>query len=196
MMTLKAMLQQDFGIDLPISGGSGRTLDNPIIMERRGINDYVGTERMLLTYLMKKREVEWIWKKQAFLMHGDRKLDEITIQTMDITTEGATVQLEQYYFDITDCLAVPVHKDVNFDETETLHQIVAGMEALKQASEFNRECIALLKKGQLSDDIQRLVAFSEVLLADEPLSRLFEDMMQHRKQAILVVLNRVAGAEK
>jgi hypothetical protein len=43
-MTLKDLLKNDFGADLPISGGFGNSIDNPIIIHRNGINDYVGTE--------------------------------------------------------------------------------------------------------------------------------------------------------
>ena len=41
-MTLRELLKQDFGKDLPISGGMGNSIDNPIIIHREGINDYVG----------------------------------------------------------------------------------------------------------------------------------------------------------
>lgn len=43
-MTLKELLKEDFELELPISGGFGNSIDNPIIIHRTEINDYVGTE--------------------------------------------------------------------------------------------------------------------------------------------------------
>lgn len=192
-MTLKTILKNDFDLDLPISGGSGLSIDDPVVIERSGINDYVSTEHTLLKYLAKKRQVQYELVGQALLSHQGRRLDRITIQTIDSSTEGVRGETAHYYFDITDCFPVSIPKDVNFNEAETLNQIVARMNALQQATEFNWECIARLKNRQLWDDVPRLLAFTEVMLSDEPLASLFDAMMSQRKQAIMSVLDRVAG---
>lgn len=42
-MTLKDLLERDFRVELPISGGFGNSNDNAIIIHEEGKNDYVVT---------------------------------------------------------------------------------------------------------------------------------------------------------
>jgi hypothetical protein len=43
-MTLKEQLENDFGVELPISGGFGNRIENVIIIHRNGNIKNVGTE--------------------------------------------------------------------------------------------------------------------------------------------------------
>jgi hypothetical protein len=48
-MNLKELLEKDFGVKLPISGGIGYSIENAIIIHRATINNYVGTEHIFLS---------------------------------------------------------------------------------------------------------------------------------------------------
>jgi hypothetical protein len=47
-MILKDLLEKDFGVELPISGGFGNSIENAVIIHKEGINDYVGIESPFL----------------------------------------------------------------------------------------------------------------------------------------------------
>jgi hypothetical protein len=103
-MTLKDLLEKDFRTELPISGGFGNSIDNAIIIHKNGINDYVGTEYFILKCLGNARRIEWKTLGQDLLYHSNRKIDKIKIETKQLTETQIITQIENYYFDITDCL--------------------------------------------------------------------------------------------
>ncbi|MGW8122232.1 hypothetical protein ACV07N_06185 [Roseivirga echinicomitans] len=102
-MNIRELLKEDFGVDLPISGGLGNSIDNPVIIERTGINDYVGTEHSFLKYIGLARGIEWKLIQQELLEDDGRTLDKIKIETKQLTSKEVITQIENYYFDITDC---------------------------------------------------------------------------------------------
>jgi hypothetical protein len=69
-MILNDLLKTDFGIDLPISGGLGNSIDNAIIIHRSGVNDYLRTEYSILECLGKVKGIEWEVLEQALLKHN------------------------------------------------------------------------------------------------------------------------------
>jgi hypothetical protein len=103
-MTLKELLKQDFQADLPISGGTGNSIDNPIVIHRVGINDYTGTERFILDCLGKGRRIKWRFLGQQLLFHEDKKIDKIKIEILQMNETEP--HIENYYFDITECFGV------------------------------------------------------------------------------------------
>ncbi len=104
-MFLRELIKNDFGVDLPIKGGMGNSIDNPIIIEKSGfINDYVATEYAVLKYLGLGRRIEWKTLGQQLLTHNNRTIDKIKIETKEATEEEIITQIENYYFDITECL--------------------------------------------------------------------------------------------
>ena len=103
-MNLRKLLLDDFGVDLPIKGGMGNSIDNPIIIVKEGNNDYVGTEFAVLRYLGIGRGIEWKTLRQELLTHHSRQIDKVKIETTQITEEQIINQVENFYFDITDCL--------------------------------------------------------------------------------------------
>jgi hypothetical protein len=102
-MTLKELLKKDFQVELPISGGTGNSIDNPIIIHRVGINDYTGTEHFILDCLGKGRRIKWRILGQELLFHENKKIDKIKIQTQQVAGTEIITQVENYYFDITEC---------------------------------------------------------------------------------------------
>jgi len=107
-MTLKKLLDGDFGVDLPISGGTGNSIDNPIIIHRSTINDYTGTEYFILKCLGIGRKITWKVLNQALQVYNGKKIDKIKIETIQSTENGNITQIENYYFDITECLVMNV----------------------------------------------------------------------------------------
>jgi hypothetical protein len=101
---LRKLLKADFGIDFPISGGIGNSRDDPIIIHRAIPNAYVGTEYAILRCLGMGRRIEWKIVKQTFFDHNGRALDQLKIETKELTEEEIITGIENYYFDITECL--------------------------------------------------------------------------------------------
>lgn len=110
-MTLKGLLEKDFGVELPISGGFGNSIDNPIIIHKVGMNDYVGTEYFILKCLGTGRRIEWKKLKQELITHNNKKIDKIKIETRQVTESEIITQIENYYFDITECFGNIAQED-------------------------------------------------------------------------------------
>jgi hypothetical protein len=104
-MTLKALLKQDFNIDFPISGGFGNSRDQPIIIHREDPNDYTSVEYGILRCLGIGRRIEWKVNQQTTIKHEGRTLDQMKIETKQTTDDEIITQIENYYFDITECVS-------------------------------------------------------------------------------------------
>jgi hypothetical protein len=192
-MALKELLKSDFGVDLPISGGFGNSIDNPIIIHSTDLNDYVGTEKLILNCLGKGREIEWRILKQEILSHSEKKFDKIKIETIQTTDSEIITQIENYYFDITDCVRNSRSRGNSFNEKEILEKIKKRMIQLERLNDFNKNCINLLKNEELFKDTKLTVAFLDVILNDESLP-LFESMMNNKRKPIMETL-RIIGKD-
>ena len=190
-MTLKELLEKDFIVDLPISGGFGNSIDNTIIIHRYGINDYVGTEHFILKCLGIGRRIEWKILGQELLTHDSKKIDKIIIETKQLTESEIITQIENYYFDVTDCFGVKMEHNKSFDEEKILAQIKERIKVLEGLNDFNKKCIALLRTEELFKDTKLTIKFLDVIFKDESLP-LFESMMENRRKPIMDVL-RIIG---
>jgi hypothetical protein len=103
-MNLKELLFRDFGIVFPISGGIRNSRDNPVIVHRVIPNDYTSVEYGILQCLAKGRGIEWKLVKQALLSHEGQMIDQIKIETVETTDAEIITQVENYDFDVTECL--------------------------------------------------------------------------------------------
>lgn len=104
MSNLRQMLAQDFDMDLPISGGFGQSVEEPIILEKVVPNDYVSVEYAVLKCLGIGRGIEWRLLKQTLLEHNGRMIDQMKIETRQLTDSEAITQVENYYFDVSQCI--------------------------------------------------------------------------------------------
>ncbi len=102
-MTLKDLITEDFGVELPISGGYGNSIENAIIIQKDGINDYIGTEHFILKCLGIGRQIKWKILGQELINLNNTKIDKIKIETEELTESEIITQIENYYFDITEC---------------------------------------------------------------------------------------------
>lgn len=190
-MTLKDLLEKDFKIDLPISGGYGNSIENAIIIHRNEINDYVGTEHFILKCLGIGRRIEWIILGQELVSYDSKKVDKIKIETKQLTESEIITQIENYYFDITDCFGVKTEHRKSFDEEKVMAQIKDRIKVLEGLNDFNKRCVALLKTEELFKDTKLTIEFLDVIFNDESLP-LFESMMENKHKPIMDVL-RIIG---
>lgn len=105
MIVLRELFQKDFGVDLPISGGTGNSLDHAIIIHRMIPNDYAGTEYAILKYMGIGRGVTWKRLGQELIKHDGRVFDKLKIEVTETTEAEIITTIENYYFDITECFA-------------------------------------------------------------------------------------------
>ena len=102
-MTLKELLKKDFDADLEISGGFGNSIDNCIIIHKTYKNDHVAIEYYILECLGIGRGIEWKRIEQSLLNDKNRMIDKLKIETTQLTDTEIITQIENYYFDITEC---------------------------------------------------------------------------------------------
>lgn len=103
-MGIREVIINNFNIDLPISCGTGNSLANPIVLEKTEINDYVNTEYVILKYIGLLRGIEWkLIQQENFEIEG-HVMDKIKIETKFRTETEIVTQIENYYFDITECV--------------------------------------------------------------------------------------------
>lgn len=190
-MTLKDLLEKDFRVALPISGGFGNSIDNAIVIHRNGINDYVGTEHYILKYLGIGRRIDWKILGQELITHGSKKIDKIKIETKQFTESEIITQIENYYFDITDCFGIKMENNNSFDEEKILAQIIERIKVLEGLNDFNKKCIALLRTEDLFKDTKLTIEFLDVIFKDESLP-LFDSMIENKRKPIMDVL-RIIG---
>ena len=189
-MTLKELLRKDFGIDLPISGGYGQSIEDPIIIQRSGINDYVGTENYILKCLGIGRGIDWNLIGQTLLKHNERYIDQMKIEARKLTDLEIITTIENYYFDVTECLVQNHPVADHFDEEATMAKIVERLLELETENEFINECIDLLKIGELYKDMDRFKAFIDVIFKDE-IMVLFINIYNQKKKPVMTVLENI-----
>jgi hypothetical protein len=185
--SLRELLKRDFDMDFPISGGYGNSIDNPIVFENIGTNyDYVGYEYSILECLGKGRRIEWKTKGQELINHNGLTVDKVKIETKEITETEIITQIENYYFDITNCF----EKKKEFDENELITSITKRLKDMKTENNFNRRCIKLLENGELFKDTKLTTEFLEVIFADKSFP-LFEELITHKHTNIMNILRHI-----
>lgn len=105
-MTLKVLLTLEFGVELPISGGNGDSLETPIVMHRTEDNDFVEMEYFIVDCLCKIRKIEYRLLGQEFSY--TQKIDSIKIETKQKIGNKTIKQIEHIYFDISECFGKKV----------------------------------------------------------------------------------------
>lgn len=100
---LRELLRSDFKIDFPISGGTGDSKSSPIVIHYQVPNDYVGVEYGILRCLGIGRRIEWKLIQQTLLNCDGQMIEQMMIETKQTTETQIITQVENYYFDITEC---------------------------------------------------------------------------------------------
>jgi hypothetical protein len=193
-MELKDLLNKDFEVELPISGGFGNSIENSIIIHKADKNDQVEIEHLVLKCLGNGRGVEWEILEIETCSYDERKIDKIKIKTMQLTDYEIITQIENFYFDITEFFWRE-ESDNFFDEDQILAKIKERIIELETLNDFNKKCIGLLRAGEFFEDskMDLVMKFLDVILKDESMV-LFKSMMDNKKKPILIVLE-IIGRE-
>lgn len=110
---IRMKIVHDFGIFLPINGGMGNSIDNPITIEKtipilvpdaepEFQKTPVKVEHLYLKYVFTGRNVEYKFLKQELIEHGGKKIDKVKCETKETTDAEIITQIENYYFDISE----------------------------------------------------------------------------------------------
>lgn len=102
-MNARQIIFEDFGIDLPIGGGIGNSIDSPIkiLFESYMKGDFVEVEYQYIKHVCIGRGVKWKLLGQELIIEDNRAIDKITIETVQETETEIITQKENYYFDIS-----------------------------------------------------------------------------------------------
>ena len=84
-----------------MSGGSGKTMNDPIIIELTKENDYVGTEYKIIQLLGILNGFQWNRIEQRLHFKDNKKIDQLKIEIIQNNSDQKIVM--DFYFDITVC---------------------------------------------------------------------------------------------
>lgn len=95
-LSIKERLKQDFGVDLPILGGAGQTIDDPVIIDPK-FKDWSSVEYSYIRLINQAAGRSWEVVGVAMIKHGQRKIDQLKLRI-----DGDKDNFYNYYFDVTE----------------------------------------------------------------------------------------------
>ena len=122
LISLHDLLLRDWGTELPICGGYGRSREDPIVVTTLDAEGTALTQCLALRGLGRGRGV--FWRTIAHALLGDQwpGIEQFKIETIELTKKQIVTQTENYYFDVSSMIAahqrwqalpVIVHHDVS-----------------------------------------------------------------------------------
>ena len=96
--TVRVMLERDFGYELDISGGGGRTIDEPMLLQSTSYDDALHTQMLVLRGLGIGRGVFWRILGTELIATGLGKIHRKKIETKKVGEKNVVTQVENYYF--------------------------------------------------------------------------------------------------
>lgn len=98
---LRELLLQDWGLDLPIGGGDGRSRETPIVITETNPQKAAAAQVLILRSLGQGRGI--FWRKQARLLLGQDWpcVEQFEIKTVELQPKEQITQIENYYFDMS-----------------------------------------------------------------------------------------------
>lgn len=100
-MEIRKLIKSNFGVDLPIEGGIGDSIENPVIIEAT-FSNYVWAEHAYVKYFCLQKNIKWQSLGQKLISHNGKKIDVIEIVTFITIETEETTKNESFYFDITE----------------------------------------------------------------------------------------------
>jgi len=86
--------------NLPITSGDGKSLDNPIVIEKKGSKNYVELEYFIISHILEIDDnCNYVRNNQRLLTYGSKTIDYLKIKVTD--KKNSSVKYEEFYFDIT-----------------------------------------------------------------------------------------------
>ena len=102
-MSFQKTIKNKFGVDLPIQGGCGTSIESPIIIDISQKYNYVSLEKICINYACQSDGKKWVMEKQELIIYEGKYIDVINI---GISTNGIfeeNYNQISFYFDISDC---------------------------------------------------------------------------------------------
>lgn len=100
-VNIREMLKRDFGLDLHISGGLGQRKDDPIVILDTSPLAASFTQMQVLRGIGKGRGVLWRTLARTPVQDASTALEQVKIETKEVTNTEVITQVENYYFDIS-----------------------------------------------------------------------------------------------
>lgn len=94
MSSVKESIKKFFDVDLPISGGDGQSIDDPIIIYCDG--NPAPMEYRIIGYIQELGNKAWSVGKQELIKQEGKSIDKVSI-----VLEDDPENYHNYYFDIT-----------------------------------------------------------------------------------------------
>jgi hypothetical protein len=108
-MSFRKTIKNKFGVDLPIKGGFGTSIEHPIIIDETQKYNYVSLEKKCINYACCSLQMEWILLRQELIIHEGKYIDVIKIG-ISTTADFENYKETNYYFDISDCINYTLHR--------------------------------------------------------------------------------------
>lgn len=103
------MLKRDFDLELNIASGSGKSRDDPIIVLDFNSLEASRTVMKLLMGLGMGRGILWRVLARNLFKHNKFSIEQIEIETKDITDTEIITTRENYYFDVSKVITYQDH---------------------------------------------------------------------------------------
>ncbi len=100
---LKELIKTYRGINLPIQGGTGDSIEDPLVIMRSEIYNCVDVEYMLVDFFSNLIGIKLEVVGQKLIIHKGRRMDILKIETKQLVGEEIITEIKNYYFDISDC---------------------------------------------------------------------------------------------
>ncbi len=81
------------------------------------MNDYVSLEYQIMVLISTGRDVSWKLERQELLVKDRRRYDKLIVAVKGINRNPVPFELENHYFDITECGNV-LTKDIQPDDEQ------------------------------------------------------------------------------
>ena len=103
-MSFRKTIKNKFGVNLPIKGGDGTSIEDPIIIDKTQNYSYVGLEKICINYACLLIGMEWIMEKQELIEHEGIYIDVLKIKLSHQDNFEHNYIHTIFYFDISDCI--------------------------------------------------------------------------------------------
>jgi hypothetical protein len=96
--SIREQIKKDFGVDLPIIGGSGQSIDDPLVIDPQH-RDWADVEYTYLKCINLALNRKYKVVTTSLIEHKGKKIDQLKLEV-----EGDTNNYHNYYFDVTNHL--------------------------------------------------------------------------------------------
>jgi hypothetical protein len=100
---LKEEILKQMRVELPISGGYGKTLEDAIVIHHTLEHNLYDVEDTVRQYLFNRYCVSQQLIRQELISKGERVYDRFHYDCIYVPDKPDSIRLEVIHFDITDC---------------------------------------------------------------------------------------------